>query len=82
MKVNLKRVPNFIRAASPSGLRRLCLKRNMQDNIEHRYDIVYDGKYWFAWFLDEVQLKAEEVKGKLTLKIDDKKEEKIEGLDG
>jgi len=63
-------------------LRRLCLKRNLQDNIEHNYRIVHDGKFWFAWFTDEAQLKVEEVKGKLTLKVDDKKEEKVGSLDG
>ena len=75
--VNIRRVPNFIRAASPLGLRRLCLKKNLMDNIEHDYEIVHDGKHWYAWFREEAEIKLKEKNGSLTATIDEKQEKSV-----
>jgi len=85
--VNIRRVPNFIRAVSPSGLRRLCLRKNLIDSIEHKYTINTDGKHWYAWFIEEAQVKIEEINGALKASVDEKQEkivnkEKEKGFSG
>jgi hypothetical protein len=39
-----------LKAASPKQLERLMLKNNLQRKCWHRYQIIFDGKAWFAWF--------------------------------
>ena len=75
--VNIRRVPNFIRASSPFGLRRLCLKKNLMDNMEHDYEIVHDGKHWYAWFIEEAEIKLQTKNGTLSATIDEKREKLI-----
>lgn len=60
MEARSSRIPNYIKAASPIGLRRLMLvtaaKLGLQIDF---FDIQYvnDGreKYWIAWFNHEIQ---------------------------
>ena len=78
VNANIRRVPNFIRAASPSGLRRLCLRKNLADHIEHNYNIIYDGKNWYAWFMEEAQIKLEQKNGEVKATIDEKQEKVVE----
>lgn len=50
MAGNSRRVPNFLKAASPQGLVRLMLSNNIKLGMQFDYQIVHDGKSWFAWF--------------------------------
>lgn len=51
MSAVLRRIPHFVKAASPEGLRRLMFRTNVRDGVEYRFfDITYDGKSWVAWF--------------------------------
>jgi hypothetical protein len=47
---NSNRVPSFLKATSPQGLVRLMLSNNVKLGMQFEYQIVHDGKSWFAWF--------------------------------
>ena len=49
-------IPHYVKAGSPEGLRLAMLKNNMTRNIEFQYyQIVFDGKSWFAWYYDKAK---------------------------
>lgn len=50
MAGNSSRAPNFLKAASPQGLVRLMLSNNVKLGMQFNYQIVHDGKSWFAWY--------------------------------
>jgi hypothetical protein len=50
MAGNSNRSPSFVKAASPSGLVRQMLSNNVKFAMQFDYQIVHDGKTWFAWF--------------------------------
>jgi len=56
-------IPHFISARSPEGLRRLMLRTNVKHGlIFDYYQIIFDGKKWFAWYqLDAVDGFADEI---------------------
>lgn len=44
-------IPDFLKARSPEGLRRLMLERNLKDGKQYNYfSIQQSNGYWFAWF--------------------------------
>ena len=45
--------PNFVKARSAEALRALCIKNNIARNESFKYDIVFDGKEWYAWFYSD-----------------------------
>lgn len=51
---NLFAVPNFVKAASPDGLRRLMFKVQQQDSMQYKFfDIQFSNGSWFAWYFYE-----------------------------
>lgn len=49
-------IPHFVKAGSPEGLRLAMLKNNTTRNVEFQYyQIVFDGKSWFAWYYDKAK---------------------------
>ena len=59
-------IPHFIRAGSAKALQALMFRTNLAESrqIEY-YQIVYDGKSWFAWYykmLDENSLLEQSTK--------------------
>jgi hypothetical protein len=56
MNINVRRIPNYIKAVSAQGLRRSCLRKNIRDNKEYDYKIIYTGKHFYAWFFEEVEI--------------------------
>lgn len=50
MAGNSQRSPSFLKATSPQGLVRLMLSNNIKLGMQFDYQIVHDGKSWFAWF--------------------------------
>jgi hypothetical protein len=48
---NLFSVPNYIKAASPQGLRRFMLQAQIKDKTQYLFfDIQFNNGYWFAWY--------------------------------
>jgi hypothetical protein len=49
---NLFEIPNFIKATSPQGLRRLMLAAQRKDNMQYIFNNIQfvDGA-WFAWYI-------------------------------
>jgi hypothetical protein len=50
MAGNSRRVPSFLKATSPQGLVRLMLSNNVKLGMQFEYQIIHDGKSWYAWF--------------------------------
>ena len=49
------RIPSFLKARSPQGLRRLMLLNNTNNATFYQYfDIQFVGGFWFAWFYKDV----------------------------
>jgi hypothetical protein len=42
--------PKFIRAKTAAALQRAMLQNNLKRRGWHRYEIIFDGKDWYAWF--------------------------------
>jgi hypothetical protein len=48
-------LPNYLRARSPQGLRRLMLLNNIKRGLQVSYfNIQFVNGYWFAWYNIEV----------------------------
>ena len=57
MEAKLSRIPNYLKARSPFGLRRLMLSNNVRLGAQVNYfQIVFDGTDWIAWFYEEVSV--------------------------
>lgn len=59
MQVSLQRIPNYLRARSPQGLRRAMLLNNSKTSTFFQYfDIQHvadpQGGYWYAWYFKDV----------------------------
>jgi hypothetical protein len=54
MEVRADVIPNYIRSNSPDGLRMLCMKNNAKSGKFYKYDIIFDGKFWYAWYYSDV----------------------------
>jgi len=54
-QVSLKRIPNYLKARSPQGLRRLMLLNNAKYStfFEYVYIQFTEGN-WYAWFYRDV----------------------------
>lgn len=44
-------VKRFVKARTPEALVKEQIKNNMKFGITFVYDIIFDGKIWYAWFL-------------------------------
>ena len=56
LDARLDKIPNFVTAQTPRGLRRQMFLNNMRKNVQYVYHHIQfvDGK-WFAWFYDEMK---------------------------
>lgn len=63
---SITNIPHFISARTPQGLRRLMLKNNVKHGLVFNYyQIVFDGKKWYAWFQLDAEISfKEEIEGK------------------
>lgn len=48
--VHSLKTPRFLKAVSPKGLEKAMLLNNIKRKSWHDYQIVFDGKAWFAWY--------------------------------
>ena len=48
---DLYMIKRFVSAKSPQNLERAMLQNNARRGAYFKYDIVYDGREWFAWYL-------------------------------
>jgi hypothetical protein len=44
---------NYIKAKTPEGLKQLCLKNSVTRGYYFKYDVIFDGKNWFAWYEED-----------------------------
>lgn len=52
----LDKIPNFVKAKSPEGLRRVMLMNNIRNAMQFVYhDIQFVNGYWFAWYYEQSQ---------------------------
>lgn len=51
MEANLFAIPNYIKASSPEGLRRLMFKLQAKDQMQYKFDIIFANGSWFAWYV-------------------------------
>lgn len=59
-EARLDKIPNFVKAKTPSGLRRLMFENNMRKNVQYVYHAIqFASGYWYAWYYEEI--KASEV---------------------
>lgn len=52
--INTENSMNFIKAIKPEGLRKLMVQKNINDGIIYSYQIIFDGKFWYAWFNEKI----------------------------
>ena len=60
---SMESIPNFIRAKSPQGLRRLMRRNNLRRRGFVQYNIIFveSEKLWYAWYyLNEEKMTVEE----------------------
>lgn len=50
LEARLDKIPNYIKAKSPQGLRRLMLANNVRHATEFRYSIIFANGEWYAWY--------------------------------
>jgi len=61
VQVSIKRIPNYITARTPQGLRRLMLMNNIKLGTEFNYfDLQFVNKKWVAWYYQKVELLQED----------------------
>lgn len=54
-ETSASRIPNFLVAADPQGLRRLMIQNNLRLQAEILYsDIQYANGKWYAWFYENL----------------------------
>jgi hypothetical protein len=59
---NLFAVPNFVKAASPQGLRRNMYAVQFKDSMQYRFfDISFVNGFWYAWYFYEPKTSVEKL---------------------
>jgi hypothetical protein len=60
---------NYVRAKTPEALKAKCLANSVTKGFYYKYNVVHDGKEWFAWYEEDASeilidgIKASEVSG-------------------
>jgi len=63
----MQALPNYLKAKSAEGLKRLCSDNSIKKDRYFRYQIVFDGSFWFAWYEEDAtdsiqnEIKAKEL---------------------
>lgn len=56
LEARLDKIPNFLKAQTPHGLRRLMLRNNLSKNVQFVYHSVqFVNGEWFAWYYEEMK---------------------------
>ncbi len=50
MRVSASLVPTYIKASSPDELRLFIVRLNAITGTYREYNVIKDGKVWYAWF--------------------------------
>ena len=59
---NLFAVPNYVKASSPIGLRRLMYAVQAKDKMQYNfYDISFVDGSWYAWYLKTPKTDTEKI---------------------
>jgi hypothetical protein len=57
LDAKLNNIPNFLKAKSPQGLRRLMLLNNVKSVIQYTYhDIQFVNGDWYAWYYEPINI--------------------------
>lgn len=60
LEARLDKIPNFITAKTPQGLRRAMLLNNIKTSVQFVYhDIQFVNGQWYAWYYEA--MKASEI---------------------
>jgi len=49
------RIPNFLKARSEIGLRRLMLRNNTKHGMQFDYQIMFAKASWYAWYYLDIE---------------------------
>jgi len=49
----IQAIKRHVKAKTARGLERAMLRNNLINGTFYHYEIVFDGREWFAWFLKE-----------------------------
>lgn len=52
---NSLNIPHFVSAKTPAKLQELMLEVNVSLQMEKRFQIIHDGKKWFAWYYHPIK---------------------------
>ena len=55
MEGDIRRIPLFIKANTPAQLQTKMLATNVEFGIQFEYDIMFNNKTWYAWYLPPVR---------------------------
>jgi hypothetical protein len=49
----MQALPNYVKAKTSQGLKALCAENSIKKDRYYKYQIVFDGKFWFAWYEED-----------------------------
>jgi hypothetical protein len=49
----MQALPSYVKAKTPEGLKNLCMQNSIKKDRYFKYQIVFDGKFWFAWYEED-----------------------------
>lgn len=61
MQKDVKDCKRFLKAKTAEGLRVLMFENNLKTDAYHDYQIVHDGKDWYAWFEYDASAEQENI---------------------
>lgn len=57
LDARLDKIPNFVTARSPLGLRRVMLMNNIKNSVQFVYhDIQFVNGVWYAWYYQQTKV--------------------------
>jgi hypothetical protein len=63
----MQQLPSYVKAKTAEGLKRLCADNSIKKDRYFKYQILFDGKFWFAWYEEDAtdslqaEIKASEI---------------------
>lgn len=49
----MQQLPSYVKAKTAEGLKTLCTQNSIKKDRYFKYQIVFDGKFWFAWYEED-----------------------------
>lgn len=68
---NILAVPNYVKASSPLGLRRLMFVVQSKDSMQYNFfNISFVNGFWYAWYFQEPKTHNDKLKAATELLAD------------